>query len=271
MKILLRQGYDYIKRFGVKGLLARYILYKIGIKRFIQGAKTSEQRTVRRKILRSFPRIHRNIPCGHSPFQFVDIAKYLLDLDIDGPIVECGCGAGGSSAQLSIIAKETNRKLFVCDSFEMGMPPLPDGMKEITYAGTSDVPGSTTYEGKFNVGLEKVKANISKYGYIEVCEFIPGYFEKTLPRINIKPVLVVTDVALVSSARYCLISLWPQLKPGGYWFTHEAVYMEYILGTFDPEWWMETFSEPPPLVIGAGSGLSLLSPSLAYFQKPPIK
>ena len=66
--------------------------------------------------------------------------------------------------------------------------------------------------------------------------------------------LVFTDVALVSSARDCLKSLWPRLKPGGYWFTHDASYMEYVLGTFDHKWWQETFGEPPPLVIGAGSG-----------------
>lgn len=270
MKIFLVKGYDYLKRFGVLGILARYILCKREIKTFVQSAKTSEERAVRRNMLRNFFRIHRNIPCGHSPFQFVDVAKYSLDLDIDGPIVECGCAQGGSTAKLSILAKETNRRLFVCDSFE-GMPPLLDGMKELTYAGTSNVPGTTMYEGKFSVTLEEVKANISKYGCIEVCEFIPGYFEETLPTLDIKPVLVFTDVGLVSSARDCLMSLWPLLKPGGYWFTHDASYMEYVLGTFDHKWWQETFGEPPPLVIGAGSGLSVLSPSLAYFQKLPAK
>lgn len=270
MKILLRSGYNYLKRFGVRGILARYMLYKIEIKRFVLSAQTFEERTVRKKILRNFFRIHRNIPCGHSPFQFVDVAKYLLNLDIDGPIVECGCGQGGSTAKLSILAKETNRKLFVCDSFK-GMPPLPNGMKELTYAGTPDVPGTTVYEGKFNVALEKVKANISKYGCIEVCEFVPGFFEETLPTLDIEPVLIFTDIVLVSSARDCLMSLWPRLKPGAYWFTHDAIYMEYLRGTFDPKWWLETFAETPPLVMGAGSGLSVLSPSLAYFQKPPIQ
>ena len=271
MKALLQKGTYYLRRFGVKGMLARYILYKVGIKTFVQSAHTSEERTVRRRMLRNFLRIHTNIPCGHSPFQFVDVAKYLFDLDIDGPIVECGCGEGGSTAKLSIIAKETNRRLFVCDSFEKGMPPLPEGMKELTYEGTPDVPGTTAYEGKFSIGLHTVKANVSKYGCIEVCEFIPGFFKDSLPTLDIRPALVITDVVYVSSARDCLISLWPRLKRGGIWFTHDAIYNEYLLGTFDPRWWLETFSEAPPLVMGAGSGLSVLSPSLAYFKKHPIK
>ncbi len=264
---MLEIGYNYLKRFGVRGILGRYLLYKSECKIFVQSAKTLEEKAVRRNLLRNFLRIHKNLPCGHSPFQFVEMAKYVFDLDIDGPMVECGCAQGGSTAKLSILARETNRRLFVCDSFE-GMPPCPGGIEQITYAGTSNVPSCTIYEGKFSTTLDGVKRNITKYGCIEVCEFIPGYFEKTLPTLNIDPVFVYTDVAIVNSARDCLKSLWPQLKPGGYWFTHEASYMEYVLGTFNHEWWLQTFQEPPPLVIGAGCGISVLSPSLAYFQKP---
>ena len=97
-------------------------------------------------------------------------------------MVECGCAKGGSTAKLSILAKETNRRLFVCDSFE-GIPSLPDGMKEMTYEGNLNVPDSVAFEGKFSTPMEEVKANISKYGCIEVCEFVPGYFEKSLPKL----------------------------------------------------------------------------------------
>jgi hypothetical protein len=266
MKLYLKTIHSYFNRFGVSGFVARYLLYKGELAKFVRRGRTLKEKTFRRDLVRSFTRIHRNIPCAHSPFQFIEMAAYLLDLNIKGPMVACGCFKGGSTAKLSLLAKQTQRRLFVCDSFQ-GMPSLPNGMTEITYAGSCDVPDSTVYPGKFEVTLDEVKRNISEYGCIEVCEFVPGYFETTLPFLRIGPAFVYTDVAIISSARDCLKYLWPRLKYGGYWFTHEASYMEYILGTFDFAWWLEALGQPPPLIIGAGSGLSILSPSLAYLRK----
>jgi hypothetical protein len=54
---------------------------------------------------------------------------------------------------------------------------------------------------------------------------------------------------------------------GGYWFTHEARFTNYIYGILDKKWWHYTFEECPPTIIGAGSGLSPIAPSIAYFKK----
>jgi hypothetical protein len=270
MRAFLKKGVEYLKRYGARGTLSRYLFYQNELNLFLKALQTAEEKNKIKKLIHNFSRIDRKLPCWHSPFQFFEIARYLLDLEIDGPMVECGCALGGSTAKLSLLAKETERKLYVCDSFE-GMPPLPDGKQEIIYKGKYHQPSSVTYQGKFRTTLKEVKANIRKFGCIEVCEFIPGYFGSTLPKLEINPAFVYNDVAIVSSARDCIKFLWPRLKPGGYWFTHEAGYLEYVYGLFDRQWWLENLGEPPPLVIGAGSGLSLLSPSLAYFQKDGSK
>ena len=78
---------------------------------------------------------------------------------------------------------------------------------------------------------------------------------------------VFIDVDLVSSARACLRHFWPRLAPGGYWYTHEASFPRYVRGLLDPDWWHENLGADPPLIMGAGSGLSPLAASLAYFRK----
>jgi hypothetical protein len=100
-----------------------------------------------------------------------------------------------------------------------------------------------------------------------VCEFVSGFFENSLPALDISPAFVFTDVDLVSSARDCFRHLWPRLAPGGYWFTHEAGMYEYIYGVFDADFWRGELGECPPLVLGAGSGLSVNSASIAMIQK----
>lgn len=257
-----------IKAYGLRGSVARYLLLKDERQLFLNRAKTPSESEIRKKLLKSFDAIQAAIPCAHTPHQFVVMAEYLLNLDIDGPIVQCGCFKGGSTAQLSAVANYTGRKLYVCDSFA-GLPALTqDAAVQFQAHGPDGTENTIIFKpGQYLGELEEVKNNIKAHGFIQSCEFVPGLFADTLPNLQVSPAFVFIDVDYISSARDCLQFLWPRLKSGGYWFTHEAVYPDYLNGMLDANWWHMNLNECPPVLFGGGSGLSLLSPSIAYLRK----
>jgi len=254
-----------LERWGILGTAARFLLMKSETKKFLKSGCGKLESGQLKKLLKSFDRIHANVKSTHSPFQFVLISKYVLELDVHGPIVECGCYKGSSSAKLSILAKITNRQLFICDSFA-GLPS-PQNKEEAQLEGHGDIHGYIYAEGDYAATVEEVKQNIQKYGCIEVCKFIPGFYKDSLCNLDVNPACVVMDVDLISSARDCLKYLWPRTVKDGLWFTHEACFPTYISGLLDAEWWRSTLNETSPIIFGAGSGLSECATGLAYFKK----
>lgn len=252
--------------YGFWGSVSRYILMHDEFRKFVKGGKSIEERNFRKNLLKRFAKIQKKITCGHSPFQFVLMAEYLLGLDVSGPIVECGCYKGGSTAKLSLLAKYTQRKLYVFDSFK-GLPePKDEGEAYVA----QDREGGQKYRfqaGQYVGVLEEVKNNVSRYGCLEVCEFIPGFFADSLDGFDVAPAFVFIDVDLVSSARDCIKVLWPLLKTGGFFFTHEAMYPSYIMGILDRIWWRDNLNQCPPVIFGGGSGLSPIADTIAYMRK----
>jgi O-methyltransferase len=212
-------------------------------------------------LIKLFSRIDKNVSGQHSRAELMFIADAALKLEVPGPIIECGCWKGSSSAKLSHVAARAGRKLFVCDTFE----GLPD--QEETH---TRIDGRIRHfkAGEFSGGLEEVRENIRAWGNLESCEFVRGLFSETLPRLDVNPAVVFMDVDYVSSARDCLKSLWPRLRPGGLFFTHEAAFIEFIEGITDGEWWQSEIHQCPPPIFGAGYGVDPVAPYLAYFRKP---
>jgi len=256
-----------LRRYGFIGSLSRYLMMMNEHKKFVNRATSYPDKVFRTDLIKKFSLIQKHIPCAHSPYQFVQMAEYLLNLEISGPIVQCGCFKGGSTAKLSLLAKKLNRCLYVCDSFQ-GLPE-PSSKKELFLQGHGDHPSTVFSPGQYKGTPDEVKRNVKEHGCIDVCEFVPGFFEDSLKALDINPAFVFIDVDYVSSARDCLKYLWPRLKLNGYWFTHEAIYLDYIFGILDTQWWLETLGEYPPVIMGGGYGLSVLSPWLAYFKKLP--
>jgi hypothetical protein len=254
-----------LKRWGLFGSAARFMLAKSETNRFASGNTGTYSERDKKKLLDRFSQIQGGLDCAHSPYQFVLIAKHLLELEAQGPIVECGCYKGGGSAKLSILAKMTGRKLFICDSFA----GLPANAAEDTGWGEREAgTGIPVWsEGLFTAQLEEVKNNVARFGESDVCTFVPGFFKDSLKDLHVSPACVFIDVDLISSARDCLKYLWPQTVPGGLWFTHEACYPNYIRAILDPEWWQDVLHQSPPVIFGAGSGLSDCATGLAYFTK----
>jgi O-methyltransferase len=206
------------------------------------------------KLLRQIRRNARSIVTGTSWLEHMLLVTRILSLpkDMPGDVLEAGCFKGSSTSSLSLACAAVGRKLIVCDSFE-GLPEIAadDAVHVSLAANRYEVYSKGEYRGQ----LDEVKANISRFGNIDVCSFVKGYFDQTLSGIKNGLAMIFLDVDLHSSLRTCLIELWPHLAEGGYLYTHEAQQLEYVRIFFDQSWWAQQFETHSPGLIGAGSGL----------------
>lgn len=181
---------------------------------------------------------------------------------VEGCVVECGCYKGGSTANLSLVCAIAGRQLEVFDSFQ-GLPRPADGDTAHIIIDSSEV--HLYAGGAFRGTLDEVRGNVARHGRIDACTFHVGFFEATLPRFQRPCVFVFEDVDLRASLETCLAYLWPLLRPGGYFFTHEAHHMEIASVFFDNEFWRTRLNSKPPGLVGTGSGLGL-NPSPGAFR-----
>ncbi len=207
-----------------------------------------------KSLLNQFKVIQKNIKCAHNEFEFLVMYAMILMLRVEGPIVELGCYKGGSSAKLSLISKLTGRKLYIFDSFE-GLPsPKREDRKHKFIPLIIDKNTVEYKKGDYAASIEDVKKNIGRYGNLEFCSFIKGYFHETLPKFNLKPSCIFMDVDYIESALFALKNLWPKLETDGIFFTHESCVSDFIKAITDQYWWDKELDQKPPLLYGAGYG-----------------
>jgi O-methyltransferase len=196
-------------------------------------------------------RMFRNtllLPSGSSYKAHLAMALKLLELppEIRGDVVECGCWKGTSSANLSLICWIVGRKLLIFDSFQ-GLP-----------AGSAEDREARNYEeGDYCGTLEEVQHNIRRYGALECCEFVEGWFKETIYKLNRPIVLAFLDVDLEENLDDCVRAIWPNLVDFGYLFSDECANTNYAALFYSERWWAENFNCTPPGLIGAGGGLSV--------------
>jgi O-methyltransferase len=166
--------------------------------------------------------------------------------DLKGDVIECGTYKGGSAANLSLVCRITGRKLKIYDSFE-GLPAGEKGDRAAKYY----------QKGEFAGTLEEVKLNIRRYGAIECCEFVKGWFNETLPKLDSPVLLAWIDVDLESSLHTCVKNIWPNLVSTGFLFIDEALDTDHVSLFYSEAWWHKYFNCNPPGLIGAGTGLPL--------------
>jgi O-methyltransferase len=187
------------------------------------------------------------IQSATSLMEQLAIVTAVLNLEVPGVVVECGSFKGASATNLSLACRLANRELWVCDSFE-GLPEPKEYDRIHRCPGWNDVYERGQYCGTF----EEVRENIRRFGDLNRCHFLKGYFSNTLPNFRHQIALAFCDVDLVDSLRDCLTYLWPQMENGAIFFTHEAR-DEAIISLFrDPELW-----DNAPGLIGGGTGLPL--------------
>ena len=189
-----------------------------------------------------------HIPTGTNFKVHLSMALKLFEMDpnVNGHVLECGAWKGGSTANLSLVCKIVNRKLLVYDSFE-GLPKASPGDRQAVGYQQGDYLGTLT----------EVKENIQKFGAIEVCEFVQGWYSETLPGLKESIALAFTDVDIEASLDTCIKYIWPQLIQNGYIFTDEATGVNYVALFYSEKWWKKHFNTTPPGIIGSGTGLPL--------------
>lgn len=167
-----------------------------------------------------------------------------------GCVAECGCYMGGTTSNLSLAAKLVGRELYVFDSFE-GLPEPKEGDTRHIAMNVSEYHSYT--KGAWCGPFDVVRENVAKYGAVDVCTFVKGYFETTLPSFSEPVILAFCDVDLCESLETCLRYLWPVLRSNGVLFTHEAHHLEIASLFYDRAFW----NGAVPGLIGAGSGMGL--------------
>jgi len=177
---------------------------------------------------------------------------FQVPKSLGGDVIECGCYEGASTANLSLACALTNRKLIVCDSFE-GLPKPRDDEKYVIHADSTDY--YVWEEGEFSANLDNVKRNVERFGNINVCQFVKGYFADTLKNINTDAiVLVFEDADMASSVEDCLRYLWPRLQEGCKFYSHEPWSIDVVSLFYDKKWWWDNLKMKPPGFWGSGYG-----------------
>ena len=192
-------------------------------------------------------------------YQHLVIIKEILCIpkEVQGDVIECGCFDGASTANLSLACSICGRRLFVCDSFE-GLPSPKE--KERFDVRSDSIIRHEWKKGELapNSGLEGVKENISKHGDISVCQFVEGYFNETLSKIDTKDIVCVfEDAVLQTSVKDCIKYLWPKLKDQTKFFCHEPWAKEVVRIFYDAKWWRENLNQSYPGFYGSGNGVKI--------------
>lgn len=190
------------------------------ISRFIRDVQLSDDFLRDSSVPMSFPArlwfviqclyISQRVNCGyHTQGDILTFARMIL-LAPPGVVVEAGCFKGGSTAKFSLIAEKAGRDLLVFDSFE-GIPENTEPHAKNIFGGP------VAFEaGSYAGSIDEVKANIARYGRINRCTFVPGWFEETMPHFKEPVAAAYLDVDLASSTATCLRYLYPIVVPGGF-------------------------------------------------------
>jgi O-methyltransferase len=202
-----------------------------------------------RRVLVSNMRLaQESIACKHTTAEMEEIVSAILALPaaVGGCLVEAGCFKGGSTAKLSLAAKAVNRKLFVFDSFA-GLPPNDEPHDRSIFGEAIDF-GKGSYTGL----LEEVRANVRQFGALDVCEFVPGWFDETMPHFREPIAVAFIDVDLALSTKTCLQYLYPLLVPSGSLFSHDGHLPLCLEAIRDDHFWTNVVGCPRPHIPGLG-------------------
>lgn len=171
----------------------------------------------RLSLLRQYQTIHNEsgLTC-HTFDEIIVPSLYVLNNpEKKGVLIEAGCFKGGSTAKFSLLAQLTGRELLVYDSFK-GLPA--EEIAGITYFGDK----YHFKKGQYACNLSSVKKNIARYGDIESCTFIKGWFKDTLPNLKKIVLMVWVDADLPSSNIDAYVHTYKRLVEGGFYFIQDG-------------------------------------------------
>ena len=164
---------------------------------------------------------------GHTETEILSVLRAVINAPADqaGVVVEAGCWKGASTAKISLACQLTGRRLVVFDSFE-GIPPNDEHHGTNIFGVTAGF-ASGDYQGS----LAEVRANVSRFGAVELCSFEKGWFSDTMPSFSEPVICGYIDVDLASSTTDCLRGLMPHLTPGAMLFSQDG-HLPLVLDVF---------------------------------------
>ena len=188
------------------------------------------------------------IDSPHTQEEILSFVRTILSLPRDeaGVIVEAGCYKGSSTAKFSLAADAVGRELVVFDSFR-GLPDNNERHDKNIFGRPESFK-----KGEYCGSVEEVKANVSRFGKIDSCRFLPGWFADTLPRFREPIAAIYLDVDLASSTRTCLKYLYPLLRAGGELYSQDGHLPLVIEVLDDDEFWLRQVGCKKPEIPGLG-------------------
>jgi O-methyltransferase len=215
--------------------------------RFVLARNPGASRLERAAIAAKCYSVSERIDCPHAQAEVLSCIDRILRVEGQGAIVEAGCYKGGSTAKFSLAAKIRNRPLFVFDSFE-GIPPNDEKHERDIFGARAGF-AAGDYKGSIN----EVQSNLRKYGCLDACILVKGWFEDTLTAFDRPVAVAYIDVDLASSTRTCLKCLYPRLIPGGVLFSQDG-HLPLVLDVFrDEQFWKNEVHCEMPHIEGLGT------------------
>lgn len=147
-------------------------------------------------------------------FNLRGLCEYALNHNVPGDFIETGVWRGGAAIMMRAVLAaygDTDRKVWVADSFE-GLPP-PDPKKYPADAGDT----SFQYR-ELAVSEEEVQSNFAKYDLLDdQVRFLKGWFKDTLPLAPIGRLAVLRlDGDMYESTMDALTALYDKVSAGGF-------------------------------------------------------
>jgi O-methyltransferase len=240
--ILPRSLYNIISRF------IRYYNDLLSCMYFLLNRSLNVSIQDKIRILRKIYIITLNVDSPHTQEEILTYIQAIISLPrrVNGVVVEAGCYKGGSTAKFSLAADIAGKDLVVFDSFQ-GIPANNEPR------GRDIVGGPPRFkQGQYCGTLNEVKANISRYGKINRCRFIAGWFDDTLREFEEPISAIYLDVDLASSTRTCLKYLYPLLEPGGVLYSQDG-HLPLVISVFnDDNFWLSEVGCKKPKIHGLG-------------------
>jgi O-methyltransferase len=237
-----------------RGILLLWRFFRTGdwahVLAFLFAKRSPVPPFARFRLIRRMYAISYQVPCEHTQAEMLSFIRAILSISssVKGCVVEAGCFKGGSTAKLSLAARLAGRDLVAFDSFE-GIPANSEPHAENIWGGRVRFS-----HGDYCGSLEEVKLNVTRLGDVQVCCFMKGWFDVTMPRFQSPVAAVYLDVDLASSTRICLRYLWPLLEPGGVLYSQDGHLPLVLKAYHDQRFWEDEIRCPPPEIHGCGKG-----------------
>jgi len=147
----------------------------------------------------------------------IKVAETIKAKQIPGDVVECGVCNGGTAAIMGAVLTETDRKMWLYDSFQ-GMPATDkvDGEDAKQWIGKCKASAATVREALAKVSFPQDRAHIHE-----------GWFQDTFKEpLPAKIAILHIDADWYASVQICLETFYDRVSDGGYIVLDDFGYWE---------------------------------------------